>query len=282
MCLLCLNSLVAIGFGSCKSITTTEKVTISVTETITATSSPTQTIQTSISRDQAIAIASQYLPSDSLRQSQINAQLDLRTEVSPQQVPTTNLPYSWIVSFDGFSTSRSELSSFGWKDENHTAFPDFPGKMYRFAAVNVDAYSGSVLFKEVSVLEEPLAPSTVSIVSLPTEHPIDTVSVVVHLPNPPNPGGPTIEVGFENVSEKPVVSLIVSIGLEVLRSQGSFNLPSDVSILNPFMPGQTISTERLLNGAGYGTYQYYSVFLSGKFQDGSTFEYTQYVEVSTG
>jgi hypothetical protein len=118
---------------------------------------------------------------------------------------------------------------------------------------------------------------------LPTEHPIDTVSIVGHVPNPPNPGGPTIEVTFKNVSDKPVVFLMVTLGLEMVsRSQPLFDLPSDVSVPKPSLPGQTISTERLLNGAGYELNQYYPVFILGTFQDGSTFDYTQYVDISTG
>jgi hypothetical protein len=280
--LFCLLPVISV-FGSCESTVKTENITFSATEIVTITSPYTQAVEIPISRDQAVAIASQYLPPDSLRQSRITAELGLRTEISSPKIPAITLPYSWIVSFVGFSTSRSELASFGWKDENQTYFPDFSGKMYRFAAVNVDANTGEVLFKEVSVLEEPLSPSEVSIVSLPTEHPIDTISVVVHVPNPPNPGGPTVEVTFKNVSDKPVVFLMVSLGLEMVsRSEGFLTLPSDVSASNPFTPGQTITSERLLNGAGYETYQYYPVFISGKFQDGSTFEYIQYVEVSTG
>jgi hypothetical protein len=230
---------------------------------------PTSTIDTigiAISHDQALAVASQYLPEDAVSQSAIVAYLDKRTDAL----------YSWMISFSGFSMTRSELTDCGWKEDGKTIFPDYPYAEYHYAVFNIDADTGKVLCKAVYVKQEELLPVITAVAWIPGERPIETVSIQVCTSAPE---GPTIEVKLKNMDEKAIVYVDVSLGLTIQRSEGLFDVAFDVTASQPLICGETIAAARLLDGAGYEAGQYCPVFIHGTFQNGDSFQYTQYVQV---
>jgi hypothetical protein len=229
--------------------------------------SSSQNYSPAISKEQAIAIASPYLPVKIILQSKITVQLEFN------QFST----YVWQVSFEGFSATQEELTTAGWESSHYTVFPDYPGSLYHFAYFNIDADTGKLLIKEVNVVSGGPGPETTAAFWLPSERPLETVSLLIHIPNPPNPGGPTIEVNLKNVSDKIIVSLNVELGISYGRFP--FEVVFNVSASSPVIPGGTISTGRFLNGAGFETGQYYPIFINGSFQNGTTFGYTQYIQI---
>jgi hypothetical protein len=260
----CLLIMVSLFVSSCSnSVPSSSTIEISTGQTAETTSTPTESIETTVSRDQALAIAAQQLPPNVILQSTIAIQLKPPGKFESH--------YFWNVAFDGFTITRDELIAFGWRAFTNVSLPNFPE--YHVADINVDAETGIIESKGASIVR--LGPMPTEALS---EQPIEVISMLRHIPNPPNPGGPTIELILKNLSAKTVVSLSVLLGIKY-----SINIPFeiffDVSASNPLTSGKTISGRRFLAGAGYEDGQYYPVFISGTFQDGLIFSYTQYVQV---
>jgi hypothetical protein len=60
----------------------------------------------------------------------------------------------------------------------------------------------------------------------------------------------------------------------------SFNFDFDVSTENPLLPGKTIYIERTLINGGFADDLSYNLEISGIFQDGGTFSYTEQVMIA--
>ena len=275
---LCLMLAATLLAGACSVAATPETTMSSVVATTathstamtTATSAPpSPTCEPAVSREQAIALAAQNMPANLIAESSISAQLVLNSYSV----------YVWQVAFEGFSAAEDEIMEAGWEPGNYTIFPDYPGAEYHYAYFNIDAETGKLLIKAVEVLPGALSPDTTSVVWIPSEKPIEVLSVVGQIPEPYNPGGPTITVSLKNVSDKLIVSLNVELGITTTKAM-PFIVVFNVSVSSPFVPGATLSAMRLTNGGiGYTDGQYYPVFISGSFQDGTTFSYTQYIQL---
>jgi hypothetical protein len=126
-------------------------------------------------------------------------------------------------------------------------------------------------------------PTTTSITSTPTVTvPGEPVAVnYVRGPYEPiNPGGPTIEIALKNVSSQPIVSLAASLGVNSSPPGRDFEFTFDVSPETPLAPNVTISAKMTLIGGGFGSDVTYPLTVSGAFQDGSSFSFTESVQIA--
>lgn len=119
------------------------------------------------------------------------------------------------------------------------------------------------------------APSGCASTSTPAQTPKQPIEVisVLYTQQPGqtvNPGGPPIEITLKNVSDEPVVSLSVT-----LDEGRPVDYPFDFGVTssNPLSPGESISSERILIGGGWGGGIKYSLKISGTMQSGNTFNF---------
>ncbi len=103
--------------------------------------------------------------------------------------------------------------------------------------------------------------------------PVTVVSVIGPLP-PLNPGGPNVAVTLKNSSSKPVTSLNAS--LELNRS---FVFNFNVSAASPLASGADVSAKLTLINGGFDGNALYPLTITGTFQDGSSFSFTQQVQI---
>ena len=95
-------------------------------------------------------------------------------------------------------------------------------------------------------------------------------------PIPPfNPGGPVVAISLKNISDKLVVAVTCTLVLN-----RSFDFTFDVSSAKPWLPNSTINTKQTLIGAGISDSQTYPLTITGSFQDGGTFNYTNQVKIT--
>ena len=108
-----------------------------------------------------------------------------------------------------------------------------------------------------------------------SEQPVEIIYVSGPLP-PINPGGPTVEVTLRNVAPEPVVSLAASLELD-----RPFNFDFDVTSANPLLPDTSISARLTLIGGGFSNNIPYPLVITGTLQSGTTFNYTEQVQIMT-
>jgi hypothetical protein len=109
--------------------------------------------------------------------------------------------------------------------------------------------------------------------TLVDRQPIEIASVEGPL-GPINPGGPGVGITLKNISNENIVSLNATLELE-----RAFSFEFDVSDENPLLPGSTIYSERILIGGGFAEDTLYPLQISGLFQDGTVFTYTEQVMI---
>ncbi len=102
---------------------------------------------------------------------------------------------------------------------------------------------------------------------------VEIVSVKGPL-EPINPGGPVIGITLKNTSDNNIVSLNAI--LELVRP---FSYEFDVSTDNPLLPNNTIYLAQILINGGIADDTSYPLEISGTFQDGTTFSYTEQVMI---
>ena len=220
-----------------------------------------------ISKEQAIAIASPYLPAKIILQSKVSVQFEFN-QFSAQV---------WQVSFEGFSATQDELTAAGWEASHYTIFPDYPGSLYHFAYFNIAADTGKLLIKEVNVVPGGPGPETTAVFCGPSERPIEVLSLHVSS-GPPLPAGPTMQISVKNIGAQAISSLSIELGIAVIRPD-FFSFSFQITALSPLLPNQTANAERLMTTSSYVEGQYYPVFIHGYFQDGTDFDYTQYIQI---
>lgn len=152
--ILCLFLLSAIAFASCGSITTTEKITVLTTETVSTMSTSTQTIEPAISRDQALAIASQFVPTSSILQATIS--VTLAVGLPPDDF--WQIEYNLAVNH-AYAT-YAQLTPLGWSDSELSNIDGAPG--YGAIGVNIDAETGGVLRKNAGIVQLATPPPVTS------------------------------------------------------------------------------------------------------------------------
>jgi hypothetical protein len=95
-------------------------------------------------------------------------------------------------------------------------------------------------------------------------------------PIPPfNPGGPVVAISLKNISDKPVAAVKCTLVLN-----RSFDFTFDVSSAKPWLPNSTINTKQTLIGVGISDSQTYPLTITGSFQDGGTFNYSNQVKIT--
>ncbi len=109
--------------------------------------------------------------------------------------------------------------------------------------------------------------------TLVDRQPIEIVSIEGPL-GPINPGGPGVGITLKNISTDNIVSLNATLELE-----RAFSFEFDVSDENPLLPDDTIYTERILINGGFADDVSYLLEISGTFQDGTAFSYTEQVMI---
>jgi hypothetical protein len=120
--------------------------------------------------------------------------------------------------------------------------------------------------------------------TLPTgQEPVEVVSAVGPWPSwyedgKPvyNPGGPIVEITLENVSDEPVIFLEAS--LDANRPDRPFEFTFDVTISNPLLPGENISSRQSLIGGGFGDLPL-PLTINGTLQSNVAFVYTKSVVI---
>jgi len=109
------------------------------------------------------------------------------------------------------------------------------------------------------------------------QQPIEIIAVLS--PNPPigqpiNPAGPIVEITLKNVSDEPVISLTAT--LELYKS---FEFIFDVTPSNPLLPGDSISSKRLLIQGGISSDVSDPLTINATLQNGDIFVYTKQIQV---
>ena len=108
---------------------------------------------------------------------------------------------------------------------------------------------------------------------LHSTQPIEIFSVEGPL-DPVNPGGPVVGITLKNISSDNIVSLNATLELE-----RTFSFDFDVSAINPLLPGNTIYAEQYFIYGGFAGDALYPLQISGTFQDGTAFAYTEQVMI---
>ncbi len=103
---------------------------------------------------------------------------------------------------------------------------------------------------------------------------VEIVSVKGPL-EPINPGGPVVGITLKNISNENIVSLNATLKLSM-----EFSFEFDVSNSNPLLPDNTIYAERILINGGFADDISYPLEISGTFQDGTTFIFTEQVMIT--
>ena len=103
--------------------------------------------------------------------------------------------------------------------------------------------------------------------------PVEIVSVEGPL-EPINPGGPIVGITLKNISNDDIVSLNAT-----LKWERTLRFEFDVSTDTPLLPGNTIYLAQILINGGFADDTSYPLEISGTFQDGTTFSYTEQVTI---
>ena len=106
--------------------------------------------------------------------------------------------------------------------------------------------------------------------------PMEVVSLTGPLP-PVNPGGPNVEMVLKNITTEPVITLNVTLELNV-----PFKFVFDVALPTPALPGKNMSAVQTLLNGGFNASTFYPLHISGTFQNGSTFDYVKQVQIAPG
>jgi len=110
--------------------------------------------------------------------------------------------------------------------------------------------------------------------STPTgQQPVEILSVKGPF-EPYTPAGPSVEITLENTSVRNIISLNAT--LELTKE---FNFKFDVSPSKPLLPAETISSRLILIGGGFSTETSYPLQIKGEIEDGTTFDYTEQVQI---
>ena len=118
-----------------------------------------------------------------------------------------------------------------------------------------------------------IAGCTSTTTSLATQYPIEIISVSeIDYGNggTVTPGGPTIKITLQNISNESIVSLNVTLEEGGPRS---FDYDFDVTASNPWLPNERISSERRCIGGGWGGGITYSLSISGTMLNGENFAF---------
>jgi len=99
--------------------------------------------QSGFSEDEAIDIASRWIPPDILLRAKVDAYFD--SEQSTNGI--------WQVYFQHLGVTRVELEEFGWEEGDNTSFGDLPDDLneYYGVLINVDAKTGDILSKGAGI-----------------------------------------------------------------------------------------------------------------------------------
>jgi len=99
--------------------------------------------QSGISEDEAVDIASSWIPPDILLRANVDAYFDSERGVKG----------IWQVYFQRLGVTRVELEEFGWEEGDNTSFGDLPGDLneYYGVLINVDAKTGDILSKGAGI-----------------------------------------------------------------------------------------------------------------------------------
>ena len=95
---------------------------------------------TTVSREQAIALAATQFPSSVILQSEITTQI-----IAPGNL---GLNYLWDVFFDDFTITHDALVVFGWSPSDNTFLPNY--SEYHVANVEIDTQTGAIVWKGAS------------------------------------------------------------------------------------------------------------------------------------
>jgi hypothetical protein len=110
---------------------------------------------------------------------------------------------------------------------------------------------------------------------------IQVVSVSGPL-SPINPGGPIVEVTLKNVSSSSIVSLTASLGVNRAGpSNTPFAFNFNVTVSNPLLPSNSISSRLTLIGGSFTGNTSYPLNIEGKLQSGGTFALTKQVQIES-
>jgi hypothetical protein len=109
---------------------------------------------------------------------------------------------------------------------------------------------------------------------------VGIVSVIGPL-EPSNAGGPAVSITLVNLANVPITSLNAYLRFEsqiAIAESYLFTFPMNQS--NPLLPNQSVRDTETLVGAGFASNQVYHLIVSGKFEDGVKFTFTDLVVVS--
>ena len=106
-----------------------------------------------------------------------------------------------------------------------------------------------------------------------SQQPIEILSVKGPF-EPYTPAGPSVEIVLENTSARSIVSLTAT--LKLIRD---FNFEFDVSPSKPLLPGKSFSSRLTLIGGGFSTDTTYLLQIKGEIEDGTTFNFTEQVQI---
>ena len=106
-----------------------------------------------------------------------------------------------------------------------------------------------------------------------TARPVAVVSVVGPVP-PITPGGPSITITLENTSTSPITSLTASLSLDV-----PYDYTFDVTESAPLVPGQSASQTTAQIRGGFQGGASYPLSIEGTLQNGTTFAYSEEVQI---
>jgi hypothetical protein len=113
-----------------------------------------------------------------------------------------------------------------------------------------------------------------------SQQPIEIISVLGPLP-PINPGGPIVEITLKNVSNNPVIFLTATLRIQSALPNQSYDFDFNVSASNPLSPNTSISQKRTLIGGGFADSYSYPLTISGTFQNGNSFGFTEQVMIAS-
>jgi hypothetical protein len=129
----------ASGCGRSASQSTTN-VSFSTPILQTNTSSTNITLNSKISTNKAISIASAYVPQEAL------ARANLEITAYPMG---SNAPIAWIVIYTGVFVTSDQLLKYGWKADINTTFEP-PDDSYYWIIIQVDADNGDIMYKHAT------------------------------------------------------------------------------------------------------------------------------------
>jgi hypothetical protein len=137
----------------------------------------------------------------------------------------------------------------------------------------------------------PSSPATTSVttsVSAPVTPPASSASPelqavgIVSLSgplSPINPGGPKVKITLQNIGGEPLISLTASLSINSALNK-PYEFSFAVSKEQPLAPNASISSTQTLIGGGFSNDQAYPLTVSGTWQNGNTFSFTQPGKIS--